>query len=155
MFSADALENGARAATGLAAFGPPQYREVLERTVEALNTEAELSEMGAVIQHATISNALIQRLKVEDTYARHPEIDDEVVGGPVFVIGLPRTGTTALSQLVAADPQFRSLRMWESQAPTPPPEGATQYTDPRIARAAEGIAMMDEMLPRMRSMNNS
>jgi len=95
--------------------------------------------MGAVIQHATISNALIQRLKVEDTYARHPEIDDEVVGGPVFVIGLPRTGTTALSQLVAADPQFRSLRMWESQAPTPPPEAATQHTDPRIAQAEAGL----------------
>jgi hypothetical protein len=67
MFSADALENGARAATGLDDFGSPYYREGLERTVEALNTEAELSEMGAVIQHATISNALIQRLKVEDT----------------------------------------------------------------------------------------
>ena len=86
--------------------------------------------MGGVIQHATISNALIQRLKIEDAYKQHPEIDDEVVGGPVFVIGLPRTGTTALSQLVAADPQFRSLRMWESQAPTPPPEAATQHTDP-------------------------
>ena len=134
-FSADELEDGARVATGLDDFGSPYYREGLERTVEALNTEAELSGMGEVIQHATISNALIQRLNVEETYARHPEIDNEVVGGPVFVIGLPRTGTTALSQLVAADPQFRSLRMWESQAPTPPPEAATQYTDPRIAQA--------------------
>ena len=62
-FSADELEDGARAATGLYDFGSPYYREGLERTVEALNTEAELSEMGRVIQHATISNALIQRLK--------------------------------------------------------------------------------------------
>jgi len=52
MFSADELENGARAATGLDDFGSPYYREGLERTVESLNTEAELSEMGAVIQHA-------------------------------------------------------------------------------------------------------
>ena len=111
--------------------------------------------MGAVIQHATISNALIQRLKVEDTYSRHPEIDDEVVGGPVFVIGLPRTGTTALSQLVAADPQFRSLRMWESQAPTPPPEAATQHTDPRIAQAEEGLRMLNDMFPLMKTLYNS
>lgn len=97
-FSADELEEGARAATGLDDFGSPYYREGLERIVDALNTEADLNEIGRVIQHATISNALIQRLKVEDTYAQHPEIDDEVVGGPVFVIGLPRTGTTALSQ---------------------------------------------------------
>ena len=88
-------------------------------------------------------------------YKRHPEIDDEVIGGPVFVIGLPRTGTTALSQLVANDPQFRSLRLWESQACTPPPEAATQHTDSRIAQAAEGIAMMDSMFPRMRSMMSS
>ncbi len=154
-FSVDELEDGARAATGLDDFGSTYYREGLERTVNALNTEADLNELGKVIQHATISNALIQRLRVEDTYERHPEIDDEVVGGPVFVIGLPRTGTTALSQLVASDPQFRSLRLWESQACTPPPEAATQHTDPRIAAATEGIAMMDNMFPRMRSMMNS
>ncbi|HYY02219.1 MAG TPA: sulfotransferase [Mycobacterium sp.] len=154
-FSADQLEDGAHAATGLHDFGSLYYREGLERTVDALNNEAELSEIGNTIQHATISNALIQRLKVEDTYAKHPEIDDEVVGGPVFVIGLPRTGTTALSQLVAADPQFRSLRMWESQAPTPPPETATQDSDPRIAQAEEGLRMLDEMFPLMKTMHNS
>jgi hypothetical protein len=154
-FSVDELEDGARIATGLEDFGSPYYREGLERTVDALNNEADLNEMGEVIQHATISNALIQRLRIEDTYKQHPEIDDEVIAGPVFVIGLPRTGTTALSQLVASDPQFRSLRLWESQACTPPPEAATQHTDPRIAQAAEGIAMMDNMFPRMRSMMNS
>jgi hypothetical protein len=154
-FSADELEDGARAATGLDDFGSPYYREGLERTVEALNTEADLNDIGQVIQHATISNALIQRLKVEDTYALHPEIDEEVVGGPVFVIGLPRTGTTALSQLVAADPQFRSLRMWESQAPTPPPEAATQHTDPRIAQAEAGLEMLYDMFPLMKTLYNS
>ncbi len=155
MFDADELEEGARAATGLDDFGSPYYREGLERIVEALNTEAELNDMGRVIQHATISNALIQRLKIEDTYAAHPEIDDQVVGGPVFVIGLPRTGTTALSQLVAADPQFRSLRMWESQAPTPPPEAATQHSDPRIAQAEAGLKMLDDMFPLMKKLYNS
>ena len=156
-FSADELEDGARAATGLDDFGSPYYREGLERTVEALNTEADLNDIGRVIQHATISNALIQRLKIEDTYSHHPEIDDEIVGGPVFVIGLPRTGTTALSQLVAADPQFRSLRMWESQAPTPPPEAATQHTDPahRAGRSRPGNAQrhvpVDEDAVQLRS----
>jgi len=154
-FSADELEDGARAATGLDDFGSAYYREGLDRTVEALNTEADLNDMGRIIEHATISNALIQRLKIVDTYARHPEIDDEVVKGPVFVIGLPRTGTTALSQLVAADTQFRSLRMWESQAPTPPPETATQHTDPRIAQAEEGLNMLNEMFPLMKTLYNS
>jgi hypothetical protein len=154
-FCADELEDGARAATGLEDFGSSYYREGLERTVDGLNTEAGLTDLGRVIQHATISNALIQRLKVEDTYAQHPEIDGGVIGGPVFVIGLPRTGTTALSQLVAADPQFRSLRMWESQAPTPPPEAATQHNDPRIAQAEAGLEMLYDMFPLMKTLYNS
>jgi hypothetical protein len=154
-FDADELEEGACAATGLEDFGSSYYREGLERIVDALNTEADLNDIGRVIQHATISNALIQRLKIEDTYTQHPEIDDQVVGGPVFVIGLPRTGTTALSQLVAADPQFRSLRMWESQAPTPPPEAATQDNDPRIAQAEAGLKMLDDMFPLMKTLHSS
>ena len=153
-FSADDLEDGARAATGLDDFGSAYYREGLERTVAALNTEADLNDLGRVMQHATISNALIQRLKIIETYKQHPEIGDEVVDGPIVVLGLPRTGTTALGQLVSADPQLRSLRTWESQAPTPPPEAATQHTDPRIAQAAEGIAMIDQMFPEFRTMNS-
>ena len=154
-FSADELQDGARAATGLDDFGSSYYREGLERTVDGLNNEADLNDLGQVIQHATISNALIQRLKIVDTYKQHPEIADEVVDGPVVILGLPRTGTTALGQLIANDPQFRSLRTWESQAPTPPPEAATQYTDPRIAQAAEGIAMIDSMFPDFQAMNSS
>ena len=154
-FSADELEEGARAATGLDDFGSSYYREGLERTVDALNTEADLNELGRMIQHATISNALIQRLKIIDTYKQHPEIADEVVEGPVVILGLPRTGTTALGQLIANDPQFRSLRTWESQAPVPPPEAATQHTDPRIAQAAEGIAMIDNMFPDFKAMISS
>lgn len=154
-FSADDLEDGARAATGLDDFGSAYYREGLERTVDALNTEAELNELGRVMQHATISNALIQRLKIVQTYKQHPEIADEEVMGPVVVLGLPRTGTTALSQLISADPQFRSLRTWESQAPTPPPEAATAHSDPRIAQCADGIAMIEQMFPDFRAMSNS
>ena len=138
-FSADELEGGARAATGLRGFSSTYYREGLERTVEALEQRGTAQRHGSGIEHATISNAVIQRLKIEDAYRQHPEIEAESIGGPVFVIGLPRTGTTALSQLVAADPQFRSLRMWESQQPTPPPEADTQHTDPRIAQAEAGI----------------
>lgn len=154
-FSADELEAGARAATGLEDFGSTYYREGLERTVDGLNTEAELNDLGRVMQHATISNALIQRLRIIDTLKQHPEIGDEVVDGPIVVLGLPRTGTTALGQLVSADPQFRFLRTWESQAPTPPPEAATQRTDPRIAQAAEGIGMIEQMFPDFKAIINS
>jgi hypothetical protein len=154
-FDADELEDQAREATGLTDFGDPYYREGLERLLDSLNNEAELSEMGGIIQQATLVNHLSQRLLVEQAYKDHPEIEDQVIGGPVFVIGLPRTGTTALSQLVAADPQFRSLRTWESAAPTPPPEAATQHEDPRIAQTAANMEMLDLTFPRFKTMYNA
>ena len=87
---------------------------------------------------------------MEDTYRTHPEIDDEEIEGPVFVIGLPRTGTTALSQLVAADPQFRSLRLWESSDPCPATRvGDRAHRSPHRATTEAGLAMMNEMFPLM------
>ncbi len=151
---ADALESEAREQTGLRDFGDGAHREGLERLVTSLNEEADLTEAGEVMLRMRLVSLLSSRLQVEDTYRAHPSIDDEEVEGPVFVIGLPRTGTTALSQLVAADPQFRSLRLWESSSPCPPPESATEHSDPRIADTEAGLAMMNQMFPLMQTMHH-
>ncbi len=151
----DKIEEDARAQSRLDDTGGDHYREGLERLVAAMNDEGGLTEMGEVMQHARLTALLAARLKVEETYRLHPEIDDEEIGGPVFVIGLPRTGTTALSQLVAADPQFRSLRLWESGSPVPPPETATEHTDPRIAVAEGNLALMNEAFPLMQTMHHT
>jgi hypothetical protein len=151
----DALEAAARARTGLEDLGDGSHREGLERMCVALEREADLTPAGEAMLELRFTALLVARLGIEDTYRTHPEIDDEEVEGPVVVIGLPRTGTTALSQLVAADPQVRSLRTWESAAPVPPPETATEHTDPRIAECAAGIEMMYEAFPRMRSLYNA
>jgi hypothetical protein len=148
------IERDARAETGLDDTGGDHYREGLERLVRSMNNESDLTEMGEAMLHARLVALLVARLQVEDTYRLHPEIDDEEVGGPVFVIGLPRTGTTALSQLVAADPQFRSLRTWESGSPVPPPEKATEHTDPRIAITEGNLALMNEAFPLMQIMHH-
>ena len=147
---ADELEDDARTQTGLDDFGDGTHREGLERLVDAMNTEADLTEAGEVMQRMRLTTLLGARACAGRGHLpRHPAIAAEQVEGPVFVIGLPRTGTTALSQLVAADPQFRSLRVWESAAPCPPPEAATEHTDPRIAETEAGLAMMNEMFPLM------
>ena len=151
---ADALESEAREQTGLRDFGVGAHREGLERLVTSLNEEADLTEAGEVMLRMRLVSLLSSRLQVEDTYRAHPSIDDEEVEGPVFVIGLPRTGTTALSQLVAADPQFRSLRLWESSSPCPPPESATEHSDPRIADTEAGLAMMNQLFPLMQTMHH-
>ena len=148
----DRIEGDARARTGLDDTGGDYYREGLERLVASMNAEGDLTEIGEIMQHARLTALLAARLEVEDTYRLHPEIDDEEIGGPVFVIGLPRTGTTALSQLVAADPQFRSLRLWESGSPVPPPEKATEHTDPRVAATEANLVLMNEAFPLMQTM---
>ncbi|HWF14847.1 MAG TPA: sulfotransferase [Acidimicrobiales bacterium] len=150
----DSLEAEARASAGLDDFGDGSHREGLERLTGSMNTEGDLTDTGETMLRMRLAGALASRLRVEDTYRAHPEIDDEQIDGPVFVIGLPRTGTTALSQLVAADPQIRSLRLWESSDPCPPPESATEHTDPRIAQTEAGLAMMNEMFPLMASMHH-
>jgi hypothetical protein len=151
----DRIEEDARAQSGLDDTGGDHYREGLERLVSAMNEEGGLTEMGEVMQHARLTALLAARLGVEETYRLHREIDDEEIGGPVFVIGLPRTGTTALSQLVAADPQFRSLRLWESGSPVPPPETATQHSDPRIAVTEGNLALMNKAFPLMQTMHHT
>ena len=148
------IEESARAQTGLDDTGGDDYREGLERLVESMNNEGDLTELGEAMQHARLVALLAARLQIEDTYRAHPEIDGEEIAGPVFVIGLPRTGTTALSQLVAADPQFRSLRVWESGSPVPPPETATEHSDPRIAATEGNLALMNEAFPLMRTMHH-
>ena len=149
------IEREARSQNDLDDTGGDYYREGLERLVASMNDEGGLTELGEIMQHARLTALLAARLAVEETYRLHPEIDDEEIGGPVFVIGLPRTGTTALSQLVAADPQFRSLRVWESGSPVPPPEKDSEHTDPRIAITEGHLALMNEAFPLMQTMHHT
>lgn len=136
--------------TGLDDFGEWSFREGLDRLVDSLATEAHLTELGERITRFRLRRLLVARLRIEDVYRRHSEIAAERPEAPIFIIGLPRTGTTALSNLLAADPRIRSLRVWESADPVPPPEEETQRTDPRIARAEAELAAMYQMWPTMR-----
>jgi hypothetical protein len=151
----DALEAAARERTGLDDLGDGSHREGLERLCESLARDGDLTEMGEMTLDFRFTMLLASRLGIEEMYRLRPEIDEQEIEGPIVVIGLPRTGTTALSQLVAADPQVRSLRTWESAAPVPPPESATEHTDPRIAECAAGIEMMYESFPRMRALHHA
>ena len=125
--------------------GGDTWREGLEVLVHSLNTEAALNEMGVGAMTDQIVGYLVNRLLIERWYAEHPEIDDQQIVAPLFGLGLPRTGSTALSFLLAQDPSRRSLRVWEAAEPCPPPETATEHTDPRIARAQAGIDFTNEM----------
>jgi hypothetical protein len=149
---AEELLAEARERTGLADFGDPVFREGLDVLLGEL-ARAELSELGRMVWRGRILSHLVQRLRVLDWLARHPEIEQLPVPAPVFVVGLPRTGTTALSHLLAQDPDTRSLRVWESAQPVPPPESATEHADPRIETAAKQLEAMQQLAPRLAAMH--
>jgi hypothetical protein len=128
------LIDEARAATGLDDFGDASFQEGLEVLVRALRAEARLTARGDAALHALLVGKLSQRLQVEDWYARHPEIGAEVISRPLFGIGLPRTGSTALSVLLALDPGVRYLAAWQADRPCPPPSTVTGH-DPRLGLA--------------------
>lgn len=121
------------AKTGLDDFGPPSFREGLARLVDSLEREARLSAVGRRIAHGEISRHLENRLAVAADWKRYPEMGDERIVRPLFVVGLPRTGSTILHDLLARDPDNRVPLTWECHHPSPPPERATYETDPRIA----------------------
>lgn len=119
------------ARTGLDDFGDDSFREGLEILLKSLRDEARLNARGEAFIYPRIIGHLAQRLQVENWYRRHPEIDDIPLEPPLIGLGLPRTGSTALSMLLAQDPNVRYLRRWESSQPCPPPS-TVAGRDPRI-----------------------
>jgi hypothetical protein len=117
--------------TGLDDFGDDAFREGLEILIRSLCREARLNARGEAYIYPRIGQHLRQRLQVEDWYRRHPEIDTVPLAAPLFGLGLPRTGSTALSFLLAQDPRIRYLRSWEAAQPCPPPS-TVHAADPRI-----------------------
>ena len=130
MASSDELLSAAVIRTGLDDFGDDAFREGLEILLRALDA-ARLNARGEGFVYGRIAGYLEQRLHVEDWYRRHPEIDDIPIEAPLFGLGLPRTGSTALSCLLAQDPNVRYVRRWESAQPCPP-SSTVQGVDPRI-----------------------
>jgi hypothetical protein len=141
----------ARAQCGLDDFGDDSFREGLEILVGSLQREAHLSPVGEIALPAIITGLLVQRLQIEDWYRRHPDIDEEPIVAPLIGLSLPRTGSTALSCLLAEDPDARSLRTYEATEPCPPPS-TVLGPDPRIARAEASDRMQQEMTPRAKAL---
>lgn len=138
MPEAGELMQAAVTETGLDDFGADSFREGLEVLLGALDREARLNPRGEAYIYGRIQLHLRQRLQVEQWYRCHPEIDDEQITSPLFGLGLPRTGSTALSFLLAQDPAVRYLHSWEATQPCPPPS-TVAGNDPRIPPAAAPV----------------
>lgn len=135
----NALIDAAHEATGIADFDSNTWREGFDVLVGDVNAHIDnYSEGGLARVKNDIVHYLKGRLKVSDYLAKHPELLDRPVKRPVFVMGVPRTGTTLMSNLLAADPARRSPLTWEIDDPVPPVASSAMLTqDPRALARLE------------------
>jgi hypothetical protein len=132
----DRLIEDAQCATGLETFDSETFREGLDLFVSDFNRNDRSEEANRKNADAVVK-ALASRLKVTAYLNARPELLQRPVERPVFVFGVPRTGTTLLSNLLAADPSRRSPLSWEIEDPVPPPTAANLKTDPRALELLE------------------
>jgi hypothetical protein len=153
---ADSLHEAAADLAGSSDFGDPEYRTRLGLYLGAVNDDAGLSSLGRLVQKNRVTRLLTSRALLSELLARHPEIRDIELTAPLIVVGLPRSGTTHLVNLIAADSRRRALPYWESQEPFPRPgEGpGVDGIDPRFARIAAEHASEQSIAPLTKAMHD-
>jgi hypothetical protein len=130
---------------GLSDFGGDSFREGLRQLTSSLRTEGRLNAFGEGFIYPRLVSHLVTRLQVEDWYARHPETDDAPVLAPLIGLSLPRTGSTALSFLLAQDPDVRYLHIRESAQPCPPPSTLSEQDPQNAPLYSEKIGTKDHV----------
>jgi len=148
------LMSTARKQTGLSDFGDEAFRPRMRGFIRALDEEAQLTTVGRGIMRRQLLRFLVNRLRIEEDFKRHPEIEDEEIVAPVFIVGFPRTGTTLLHNLLAQDPENRVPLLWELMWPSPPPEPATRDSDPRIKLVHQRLRILDIIAPKLHAIHS-
>ncbi|MEO8602241.1 MAG: sulfotransferase [bacterium] len=152
----DAVLAAAQRQTGLSDFGSDDFLPRLRVWLAAVNADDRLGPLGRLGLFGNCVRFLANRLRLEDLLRRHPEILAMPITAPIIVAGLPRSGTTQLLNLLAADTRLRSLPYWEALEPIPARgEGpGRDGRDPRYGRCAEMYARVSARLPLLAAMHD-
>jgi hypothetical protein len=130
--------------TGLDDFGAEgpggdSFRDGLAVLLDSYEREADLTARGVRVTRALLRGALTARLFSEAGWGRHPSYEEVNVERPLFVTGLPRTGTTALHRLLTADPAHQGLQLWLAEVPQPRPPRESWPDDPVFQAIQAGV----------------
>ncbi|MEP9414790.1 sulfotransferase [Gordonia sp. VNQ95] len=136
----DDLHESAIRATGLDDFGDGAYSEPLQILLDSYAEEAGLTELGSKMFRFFLKGALVARLLSEASWKANPGHAGVEITRPIFVTGLPRTGTTALHRLLTADPAHQGLEMWLCEFPQPRPPRDTWADNPVYEKINAGFA---------------
>jgi len=142
----DALVRAARARTRLEDFGDLPLAEPLERLTRSTEDESQLTLTGRIAIRRYLLDLLVNRLELQRDRTRDARIAAQTITRPVFILGMPRTGTTLLHNLIAQDDAVRVPLTWEVMYPSPPPRTG-DVPDARIARCTRALRWLDRLAP--------
>jgi Sulfotransferase family len=128
-------------------FGEGDFLEALSRLLESCHREAQLNLVGKIALRTDVLQTLCSRLGMERDRQLYPDIARQEIREPLFIVGLPRSGTSVLHSLLAADPQHRCPLMWEVRSPSPPTPADEKR---RIRRAAQSCNFFNWLAPAFR-----
>jgi hypothetical protein len=151
--SEQAMLDAARAATGLDDFGAGAWRDHFRALLQAYDDESHLTEAGRQMVQGEIGGALAARLACEAAWKRDPGVLRDEIRRPLFILGLPRSGTTALHWLLAQDPRNQVLEYWIAAAPRPRPPRATWEAEPAFQGAVEVLKWIYDTDPGLRAIH--
>jgi hypothetical protein len=145
----EALCAEARQRTGLKDFGDPPIESALSTLVKSLELQADLHPLGRFLMWVHLRGLLETRLQLTQAWRNHLQaMDSSLIERPVFITGMPRSGSTFLHELMAEDPQNRALRVWEVMFPIPKAKHALSKVDPRIRKAEACLWWFRRLAPR-------
>jgi hypothetical protein len=149
----ESLLDVAERRTGLTNFGDTAFHEPLRRLLDSCRNEARLNTIGKLVCAEDILQLLSNRLRIQRDSEKWPDIAEQKIVAPLFITGLPRSGTTLLHNLLAQDEsEFYAPATWEVMFPSPPPF-AGQKNKRRIKRAATNLALFNWMVPDFRKIH--
>ncbi len=135
-FYVEELLAEAKLKAGLDNFGNPRFREGLEILLETIDNHVKGDEYRNRQRNAVLGR-LVTRLEIQEAFRMHPQILEQEVKQPIFVTGLPRSGTSALFNLLDSDPDARALLLWETSFPQPLEGLPAGVEDPRLRGTKE------------------
>ena len=145
--SAMDLIEAAKRRCGLADFGNGNFFDALSRLLDSCQDEAQLNLIGKIALKTDVLETLCARLQMERDRQLYPDIAQQEIREPLFIVGLPRSGTSVLHRLLGADPEHRSPLMWEVRSPSPP---TREDEKRRIQRAAQSCNFFNWLVPTFR-----
>ncbi len=148
--SAAELIDKAKRRCGLEDFGGGEFFEPLSRLLESCHREARLNVIGKMALRSDVVRILGNRLLLERDRRIYPEIAQQTIREPLFIVGLPRSGTTLLHILLAADPAHRAPLTWEVMSPSPP---SSEDRKQRIQQASRNLAVLRWLAPTFESVH--